>query len=265
MAIFDKDFSSENKHIFIFKDKEMLVKKRNSTELPDSKLFEELKSRGAFKISIYDSFTQAVAAELPSDFDISSDLFEDYVFIFQRQYFFDAGAEKGALSARLKSYVKWLDSTKFCCSCGSKLELYKEENALYCPSCKKIHYPRIEPCIIVLIHKEDKVLLLKHTYRNQNMYTCLAGFMEVGESVEQCVVREVNEEVGIEITNLRYAGSQGWPFPDQLMLAFHADYKGGELKLQESEIAEASWLKIDEVTNLPPPGSVAWNLINNKL
>ncbi|MCQ2593187.1 MAG: NAD(+) diphosphatase [Treponema sp.] len=264
MAISVKNFSIYNKKIYIFLDKEVLVKKAEQTvsrELPKDDIYTLLENKNAFCLSFYDSCTDAVGALLQDDFDKNA-IASDYEFIPLRQYFFETNEEEAALSARIKSYASWLTNTKFCCKCGSPLELYQTENALYCPKCRTVHYPRIEPCIIVLVHKDDKVLLLKHTYRNQDRFVCLAGFIEVGESVEQCVHREVKEEVGIEITNLRYRGSQGWPFPDQLMLAFHADYAGGEIKLQESEIAEAKWLNPKDLDNPPLPGSVAWKLIS---
>lgn len=266
MPIKTKDFSLENQIIYIFKDKDILVKKTDHTILPDLKLYNFLKDNDFYRITFQDTCTSTVTAEIKNDGEVpfTEAALSDYELIPVRQYFYESDSKKAALSARLKTYVNWLTDNKFCCSCGSPLELYETENALFCPKCHKVHYPRIEPCIIVLVHKDDKVLMLRHTYRNQDKFVCLAGFMEAGETVEQCVKREVKEEVGIEIDNLRYMGSQGWPFPDQLMLAFYADYKSGELKLQESEIAEAQWLDPKTMENPPFPGSVAWRLITNK-
>lgn len=107
------------------------------------------------------------------------------------------------------------------------------------------------------------MLLVRHTYRNQNIFACIAGFMEAGESAGQAVYREVFEETGLKIKNLQYKGSQGWPYPDQLMLAFTADYESGELKLQKEEIAEAVWFKPGDKLETPKPGSVAYRLIHN--
>lgn len=266
MAIITKDFSAENKKIFIFRHKDILVKKDNNSLLPDEKVFDLLKEKGAFYISFLDSCTDSVAADIGDHFeqDLEKAGISDYVLIPLRQFFHEADEQTGSLSARFQSYICWLNSTKYCCTCGSELEIYDKENALICKKCGKIHYPRIEPCIIVLIHKGDEVLLLRHSYRNQDKFTCLAGFMEVGETVEQCVRREVKEEVGINIKNIQYKGSQGWPFPDQLMLAFYAEYDSGEFQLQESEISEAKWFKKDDIQNIPGPGSVAWKLIHNK-
>ena len=123
-------------------------------------------------------------------------------------------------------------------------------------------FPRIEPAVIVLVHKEDEILLVKNKNRSSNFFGCVSGFVEHGETLEQCAVREVQEETGITIQNVRYAGSQPWPFPDQLMIAFTADYKEGEIHMQESELDDAGWFRRDALPEIPRPGSVAYNLIS---
>lgn len=192
--------------------------------------------------------------------------FKDFFEIPVRQYFFENSQEKISISAREKSILFWNKKTLFCQSCSSKLEFHKTESAKFCPKCKNVVYPRINPCIIVLISKnkgtsDEEILLLRHTYRNTQKFACLAGFMEAGESAEDCVHREVFEEVGLKVKNLCYKGSQGWPYPDQLMLAFTAEYKSGKIKLQESEIAQAKWFKRSEYKCDFLPGSVAYRLI----
>lgn len=166
------------------------------------------------------------------------------------------------MAARLKGLVNWRMALKFCPSCGSRLELKSDENAQVCPSCGKVHYPRIEPCVIAVIEKGDEILLLRHRQRNSDIWCCLAGFVESGESLEHALIREVKEETGLSIKNIRYAGSQSWPFPDQLMCGFYAEYAGGELKLQEDEIMEARWFRRDALPAHPSPGSISWNLIH---
>lgn len=168
---------------------------------------------------------------------------------------------------RAKGILFWRDTYRHCPKCGAAFENDKDETALLCPECSFKLYPRIEPCVIVLIHRGDEILLAMDKKRGTKFYSCIAGFMELGESAIQAVTREVKEEVGIEIKNIKAVGSQSWPFPDQLMLAFTAEWKSGDLVLQESEIADARWFKLDQ---LPPPdllpgrGSVAWNLIHGK-
>lgn len=273
MAIITENFElSSTSRIYIFYEKDLLISKNPDCALPSVSDFCELKSNDLLKNIFFDSCKNALGAELKIKDENANQVLlkHNLCFIPQRQYFFENSAEESALSARIRSYLNWISETKYCSKCGARLKFFDKENALKCAACKKIHYPRIEPCIIVLIHKNDEVLLLRHTYRNQDVYTCLAGFMEAGETAEQCVYREVKEEVGLEIKNLRYMGSQGWPYPDQLMLAFYADYKSGELKLQKDEISEARWIKNGEwlesqkSSQFPKPGSVAWRLIHGK-
>ncbi len=166
---------------------------------------------------------------------------------------------------RAKGILFWRDTYRHCPKCGAAFENDKKETALNCPACSFKLYPRIEPCVIVLISRGDEILLVKNKRASRDFYSCIAGFMELGESAVEAVKREVKEEVGLEIKNVTPVGSQSWPFPDQLMLAFTADWQSGDLVLQEEEIAEARWFKRDA---LPPlemiRGSVAWNLINGK-
>ena len=163
---------------------------------------------------------------------------------------------------RAKSLLNWRTSHKFCQCCGSKLNEHPLLTARICPECKNVFFPRIEPCIIVLVTKGDKILLARHTQRNQDIYACIAGFIEAGESAEHAVAREIFEETGIKVKNIQYRGSQSWPFPDQLMLAFTAQYASGEIRLQEDELAEVGWFSPDNLPAHPRPGSISWRLIH---
>ena len=141
------------------------------------------------------------------------------------------------------------------------LSFHESENAQVCPACGRLHYPHIEPCIITLISRGEELLLLRNARDTQGIYACLAGFVEAGETLEQALRREVREETGLEVQNIRYVGSQSWPFPDQLMVAYYAEYKSGEIRIQESEIADARWFRRDALPPLPKPGSIARRLI----
>ncbi|MBQ2599526.1 MAG: NAD(+) diphosphatase [Bacteroidales bacterium] len=179
-------------------------------------------------------------------------------------YFYTHDETENARLARMKGYCDWLSATRFCPACGQPLQFHDTENALVCPACGRLHYPRIEPCIITLITRGDELLLLRNVRDTQGIYACLAGFVESGETLEQALRREVREETGLEVQDIRYAGSQGWPFPDQLMVAFYAEYKSGEIRIQESEIADARWFRRDALPPLPRPGSIARRLINHE-
>lgn len=164
--------------------------------------------------------------------------------------------------ARAKALVEWRKRTQFCGCCGTPLVEHESLTARVCPKCENLIFPRIEPCIIVIIKRGDEILLARHVQRNQDIYACIAGFMEAGETVEQAVMREIYEETHIRVRNVRYYGSQSWPFPAQLMLGFTAEYESGELSLQEDEIADARWFHRDDCPASPQPGSIAYRLIH---
>lgn len=187
-----------------------------------------------------------------------------YEFIPLREIF-DKYPELISITSRAKGILHFKNTYRFCPTCGSPYTNDETETALYCSECNSKHFPRIEPCIIVLVHKGDDFLLVRHSYRIQDIYACIAGFMELGETAEECVKREVLEETGITVKNIQYKGSQSWPFPDQLMLAFTAEYESGTIRPQETEILEARWFTKEESKSVaqPAPGSVAYRLINN--
>lgn len=164
---------------------------------------------------------------------------------------------------RAKALASWTDSTRYCAGCGSVLTPHKELTALQCTGCGKIVFPRIEPCVIVLVRKGDKMLLARHAQRNQDIYACIAGFMEAGETAEQTVRRELMEETGITVKNIKYFGTQSWPFPSQLMIAFTAEWESGEINPQDDEISDAGWFSPDDCPATPQPGSIAYRLIHN--
>ena len=184
-------------------------------------------------------------------------------FISLREYFSYHNEDEVFKAARARALFEWKSKNHYCTNCGKRLFLLKDLTALECSRCNLQYFPRIEPCVIVLVRRGEEMLLARHAQRNQDIYACIAGFIEAGETAEQAVHREVFEETGIKIKNLTYKGSQGWPFPDQLMLAFTAEYDSGEIRLQESEIAEAGWFTKDKLPQSPAPGSVAYRLIHD--
>ena len=141
----------------------------------------------------------------------------------------------------------WYISHRFCGKCGSENQLDEKDMMLKCPDCGQVHYPRIAPAIIVAIRNEDKLLMAKHSYHDNIRYALIAGFVEPGEAIEEAVHREVLEEVGVKIKNLKYQKSQSWPFPNSLMLAFTAEYESGDIKVDGDEILNAKWFKKDEI------------------
>lgn len=214
---------------------------------------------GCIAGKVHDRGNGLDAVEVDSSYAVP----EGYAFRLVREYFAAHDDDSSVPVARMKGLLGWRMSTKYCCACGHPLEDDPKETALHCPHCGKTHYPRVEPCIITIVEKADQMLLLRHKLRNQDLWCCLAGFVEVGESLEHALRREILEETGLEVDNIRYMGSQSWPFPDQLMVAFYADYRSGELKVQEEEISEARWFPKDEIPISPEPGSISWKLIHH--
>ncbi|MBO4320354.1 MAG: NAD(+) diphosphatase [Treponema sp.] len=170
---------------------------------------------------------------------------------------------KAGLITRARSLLKQREIFKFCPTCTSPLIDDSHFSARKCPKCERLFFPRIEPAVIVLVTKGDSILLVKTKNSRKNFYSCVAGFVEQGETLEQAVEREVMEETGIQIKNIKYIANQPWPFPDQLMLAFRAEYKSGEIKLQEEEIADGGWYTKDNMPVTPNPGSVSYSLIKH--
>ncbi len=137
------------------------------------------------------------------------------------------------------------------------------ELARVCPRCGLQHFPRISPAVIVRIERGDEILLARSPHFAPGVYSTVAGFVEPGESLEQTVAREVREEVGVEVTNVRYFGSQPWPFPHSLMIGFVADWASGEIRLQEEEIEDAGWFRVGSLPGLPSRLSIARALIDD--
>ncbi|ALB65262.1 NAD(+) diphosphatase [Cronobacter dublinensis] len=167
------------------------------------------------------------------------------------------------LAGRGVQLAEFYRSHKFCGYCGHEMHPSKTEWAMLCGHCRERYYPQIAPCIIVAIRREDKILLAQHTRHRNGVYTVLAGFVEVGETLEQAVAREVMEESSIRVKNLRYVTSQPWPFPQSLMTAFTADYDSGDIKIDPKELIDAGWYRYDQLPLLPAPGTVARRLIED--
>jgi len=165
------------------------------------------------------------------------------------------------LGGRAVQIVEWDRTHQYCGRCGSRTQTKETERAKVCPQCGLHNFPRLSPAIIVAVERRDEILLARSAHFPQGLFSVLAGFVEPGETIEECVVREVKEEVGITVGNVRYFGSQPWPFPNSLMLGFTAEYVDGELALDPSEIAEARWFRADSLPSIPGRISIAGRMI----
>ncbi|MBM3857148.1 MAG: NAD(+) diphosphatase [Verrucomicrobia bacterium] len=152
---------------------------------------------------------------------------------------------------------------RHCSYCGGSLQKLPETTEKKCLQCEKSFFPKLSPAVLVRIERGEEILLARGPQHPPEMYTVLAGFIDLGESAEQTVHREVKEEVGLEVTNLKYFGSQSWPFPDSFMVAFIADYLRGEIKIDPTELEEARWFHRDELPLLPPPSTLSRKLIDD--
>ena len=181
-----------------------------------------------------------------------------------RTVFGELGAEIFAIASRAAQILIWDRENRFCGACGTETRRVEGTAARVCPNCGLRHYPRISPVIMVLIYRDREILLARNQRNPNGVFSAVAGFVEVGETLEETLVREVREEVGVEVRDIRYFGSQSWPFPHSLMIAFTAAYAGGTIEPDGEEIVEAAFFDIDTLPPTPPAGlSIASRLIRS--
>lgn len=203
-----------------------------------------------------------VAHDLPDDLDAPDGM----VFIGLRALAGRSDPDLFHAAGAALQKVQWARTHRFCARCGTPTRRDERHEAMACPSCGQLHFPRLAPAVIVLVQRGREMLLARSPHFAEGVYSTLAGFVEPGESLEDTVHREIREEVGVEVTNLRYFGSQPWPFPHSLMIGFIADWAGGEIRLDDDEIEDAAWFTPERL----PPGlpfqlSIARRLVDDFL
>lgn len=161
--------------------------------------------------------------------------------------------------------LHWQERSRFCGYCGQPNSWQAKEWGRNCDSCGNHAFPAIHPCAIVLVVRSGEVLLTRKPEWAPNRYSLVAGFQEFGESLEETAIREIAEETGIIANNVRYIGSQCWPFPSQVMVGFVADYVAGEIQVDTTELADARWFPVDELPSLPPRRSIARYILDKAL
>jgi NAD+ diphosphatase len=166
------------------------------------------------------------------------------------------------LAGRAVQLVDWDRTTRFCGRCGTATDPVPGERARRCPACGLMAFPRLAPAVITLIERDGEALLARGRAFPIPMYSCVAGFVEPGETLEEAVRREVMEEVGVELAEVRYVRSQPWPFPHSLMVGFEARWASGDIRIDEHEIVDAAWFRPDDLPAIPPGMSIARNLID---
>jgi NAD+ diphosphatase len=181
-------------------------------------------------------------------------------------YFGRASETEWMVAGRAVQIVEWARTHRFCGRCATPTDFVAGERSMKCPACGLLAYPRLAPAMITLVTRgegdEQEALLARGVQFRAPMYSCLAGFVEPGESLEGAVIREVREEVGLIVKDVRYWGSQPWPFPHSLMVGFHATYDSGEIDCDPTEIVDANWYRRDALPPIPPGISIARKLID---
>lgn len=244
---------------YIFCNGRILLKNRGS-ELPDTKSDKELEL--LFKAS-GNVDREDPEGDMWAEIDPPSELPDKYVLLerrsiwptFEEKEFFRAG--------RAFHLMDWQRANRYCGVCGSQTTYDPAEGAMRCHCCGEIYYPVISPAIIVAVERDGKLLMGHGVNFPPGRFSVLAGFVEPGESLEDCVSREVYEETQIRVKNIKYFGSQPWPFPRSLMLGFNAEWESGEIKVDGKEVTDASWFAPDEIPDVFRGLSISWKLIEN--
>jgi len=245
---------------FAFRGDRLLVLEGEEPRVPRASTLEEFGLVALFRQPVgHLDGSPCWAVEVPGGTEAP----EGAVFVDLRAIF--AAVDEGffAVAGRAKQVVSWHATHRFCGRCGGVTESVEGEMAMRCTRCGMMHYPRVSPAVIVRVRRGEEVLLARSPGFPKGMRSVLAGFVEPGESIEETIHREVREEVGIEVENLRYFGSQPWPFPNSLMIGFTAEYAGGEIRPEPGEIEDAGWYRPDDLPQLPPKVSIARRMIED--
>ena len=181
-----------------------------------------------------------------------------------RQSFYKLPNDLYLKAGKCQEILYWDMNTQYCGVCGGRMHLHTDISKR-CENCGKEIWPQLATAVIVLVHRDEEVLLVHANNFRGNFYGLVAGFVETGETLEQAVEREVMEETGIRIRNIRYFGSQPWPYPCGLMVGFHADYDGGEIHLQRSELSAGAWFTRNQLPQIPEKLSIARMLLDDWL
>ena len=245
---------------FLFEKSRILIHCENGAcFIPDDRTIKESGITPSHRIFL-GSFgeQQCYAAEM----SVGDAVPEPYALMDLRVLLDTIGDELFWIAGLANHLLDWDRSHRYCGRCSHPTEDKTDERAKYCPACGLINYPRLSPAVIVAVVRDDKLLLARNKRFKGPFYSVLAGFVEPGETLEDCVRREIHEEVGLAVDNIRYFGSQPWPFPNSLMVGFVADYAGGEIQVDNTELLEADWFSADSLPQVPPRVSIARQLIN---
>lgn len=259
----DQEIKGKDAYIFAFKGWKILVVEENKGyRIPKDSEIKQIGLTGIKKHYL------GVLSSVPcfsADFAPETAVPDGYSLIGLRNLFGHVGEDLFSAAGHALQIVHWDRTHQYCGRCGEPVGHAPAERAKICARCEAIYYPRVSPAIIVAVKKGNALLLAQNKQQKQPFYSVLAGFVEPGETLEECVKREVKEETGIELNNIQYFASQAWPFPNALMIGFTADYAGGEIRVDDHEIADAGWFTPDNLPRVPGPISIARKLIDSFL
>lgn len=248
---------------FVFRGREILIKiHKNPGAIPKLLDFGELGLSGVREqyLGMLDG-TYCYSIELHEEAHPP----EGMKFVDLRQAYSEMSEGCFALVNKAVQVMEWDRTNQFCSRCGTKTLQRPGERGKECPDCGELFYPRISPAVIVLIRKKHEILLASSPNFPPGMYSLIAGFVEPGETAEAAVAREVKEEVGIEVKNITYFGTQAWPFPNSLMIGFTAEYSSGDILPDGFEIEDAQWFSAEKLPALPGKISISRKLIDHFL
>jgi NAD+ diphosphatase len=252
----------ESDYAFIFRGRELLVSGERVPTLQEAKRI--LPAAGGLFIGSIERHN-CYLFSIPEDSgggEEAGTVTDGLSFVVLRHYVGSLDSEMCAAACFGSHLFNWELNSRYCGHCGAPNGWYDKERARICPQCGRVEFPRISPAIIIAVIKDSNILLGQNRNFPEGRYSLLAGFLEIGETIEEAAAREVKEETGIEIENVKYLASQNWPFPDSLMIGLTADYKSGEIVPDGEEIIHAGWYNPDNFPSIPGCGTIARKIIN---
>lgn len=252
--------NTDQAYYFCFLDEDILIEKSSGNEMFPLLTIEGAKAFGFQGECFFGLFNEKPCYSVVK---LDKNVPHEYQWVHLRSLYLSDENGFYDVAGYAKQICDWNRNFRFCGRCASETIVLENEHARICKKCQLVNYPRISPAIITAIIKDDDRILLARglNFQDNEMFSVLAGFLDPGESLEECVKREVFEEVGITVTNVRYFKSQSWPFPDSLMIGFTADYQSGDIKIDANEIVEAGWFKADALPKVPHRRSISSELI----
>ncbi len=254
----DADTGSDGSWLIMHGAELAVIEKGDSLMLPKGELPHDIEPLNALYIGQWQNAPCRIVAlgpdaDLPGEFDLRA----------LTSPMPQLSIELLTLGGLARQILYWHENSRYCSRCGVEQNWLPGEWGKSCRKCATHHFPYIHPCVIVVVRREGEILMTRKAEWPEGRYSLVAGFLDMGECLEEAVAREVREETGVEVENIRYVGSQSWPFPSQLMTGFVADYAGGEIRIEEEELEDVRWFPVNDLPKLPPKRSISRYLIDN--